>query len=73
MPYFVYRVGPLAMLQKIAEFDAFRDASAHAKALRASDTSATAGRVKVMFAANEQLAEDLLCQVREPTPAGDDD
>jgi hypothetical protein len=73
MPYFVYRVGPLALLHKLAEFDAFRDASAHAKALRAADPSSTSGRVRIMFAANEQLAEDLLCQLREPTPAGDDE
>jgi len=25
-----------------------------------------------MFADNEQLAEDLLCRIREPGPIGDD-
>ena len=30
MPYFIYRVGPFAQLRKLAEFDAFRPASAHA-------------------------------------------
>ena len=72
MPYFVYRVQPFAPLEKLAEFTAFRDASAHAKALRASQ-GATAGKIKVMFAADERMAEDLLCRIREPGPPGDDD
>ena len=71
MPYFVYRVMPLAQLEKLAEFDAFRDASAHAKALRAAQ-GGTPGRIKVMFAADARLAEDLLCQIREPRPPGED-
>ena len=74
MPYYVYRVGPLGVLTKLAEFAAFREASAHAKAARVSQASAGPGRVKVMFADNELAAEDLLSQVREPGPAiGDDD
>jgi hypothetical protein len=72
MPYFVYRVIAPAQLQKLAEFDAFRDASSHAKALRGADSTATAGKVKVMFAENERLAEDLLRAAREPGPIGDD-
>ena len=43
----------------------------HAKTLRkrvgAADT-----KFKVMFADNAQLAEDPLCQVREPGPSGDE-
>ena len=74
MPYYVYRVGALGVLTKLGEFAAFRDASAHAKAQRAAATQGTAGRVKVMFAENELIAEDLLSQVREPGPmTGDDD
>ncbi len=72
MPYFVYRVKPFAQLEKLAEFAAFRDASAHAKALRATQ-GAEPGKIKVMFAADERVAEDLLCQIREPGPPGDDD
>ncbi|WP_088286914.1 hypothetical protein [Ideonella sp. A 288] len=71
MPYFVYQVKPFAQLEKLAEFAAFRDASAHAKAARAAQTDSTS-RIRVMFANNEQLAEDLLCQIRDPAPAGDD-
>ena len=71
MPYFVFSIQPFAQIRKLAEFAAFKEASAHAKALRAAqvDDSAT---IKVMFAENEQLAEDLLCQLRDPSPAGDD-
>lgn len=72
MPYFVFSVRPLAQIAKLAEFAAFKEASAHAKALRAAGAGDGA-RIRVMFADNEQLAEDLLCQIRDPRPAGDDD
>ena len=68
MPYFVYRVGAVGVLTKLAEFPSFRDASAHAKAQRAGEGSGGA-RIKVMFADNELAAEDLLSQVREPGPS----
>lgn len=72
MPYYIYRVLPYAQLEKLAEFDAFVPASTHAKALRAAERDAPTGKVKVMFADNEQIAEDLLCQIRDPGPSGDD-
>ncbi len=72
MPYYLYRVMPLGVVHKLTEFATFREASTHAKALRAADPPGTPGKVKVMFADNELLAEDLLCQVREPGPTGDD-
>jgi hypothetical protein len=72
MPYYVYRVLPFARLEKLAEFAAFRDASAHAKAQRAGGGGTDGAKIKVMFADNEQLAEDLLCQIRDPGPSGDD-
>lgn len=71
MPYYVFRVKPFAQIEKLAEFPKFRDASSHAKALRAG-LGAGDGRIKVMFADNEQLAEDLLCQIRDPSPSGDE-
>ena len=75
MPYYVYRIGALGVLTKLAEFALFREASARAKAARAEpDTGGAGKRVKVMFADNELMAEDLLSQVRDPGPAiGDDD
>ncbi|MDH4060264.1 MAG: hypothetical protein OEU94_05570 [Aquincola sp.] len=72
MPYFVFRVLPFAQIEKLAEFAAFRDASAHAKAQRASGDQPPGAKVKVMFADNQALAEDLLCQIRDPGPSGDD-
>lgn len=73
MPYYVYRVRPFAQLEQLAAFTAFPEASKHAKALRAADAGDTsAGKVKVMFAETPTQAEDLLCQIREPGPSGDD-
>jgi hypothetical protein len=70
MPYYVYRVLPFAQLRKLAEFDAYKAASAQAKTLRADATEP--GTVKIIFADNELHAEDLLCQVRQAPPLGDD-
>ena len=72
MPYFVFSVGPFAQIEKLAEFTAFREASAHAKSLRAAKALAPDAKVKVMFADDQQAAEDLLCQVREAGPSGDE-
>ena len=72
MPYYIYRVGPFAQLRKLAEFDTFKPASAHAKALRAAPDQPPQSKVKLMFAGTEQLAEDLLCQVRKAGPSGDE-
>lgn len=72
MPYFIYRVTPIAQLERLAEFDAFQPASVHAKALRVAAGAASKDRIKVIFAATDQVAQDLLRQVREAGPAGDD-
>lgn len=73
MPYYVFNIRPMAQFDKLAEFDAFRDASAFAKAQRALDGAENRRRIKVMFGEHQLAAEDLLSQVREPTRAGDDD
>ncbi len=72
MPYFVFNVRPFAQIDKLAEFASFKEASMHAKALRAAPPVGADAKIKVMFADNQQLAEDLMCQVREPGPSGDD-
>ena len=72
MPYYLYRVLPFAQLEKLDQFDTFKLASTRAKALRAAQGDTPQGKVKVMFAETEQQAEDLLCQVRDPGPSGDD-
>ncbi|MBE0549202.1 MAG: hypothetical protein IH627_16430 [Rubrivivax sp.] len=72
MPYYVFAVKPLGLLHKLAEFEAFKDASAHAKALRSAQPADAQLRVKVMFADNQLTAEDLLSQVRQAGPSGEE-
>ena len=72
MPYFVFSVRPFAQIEKRAEFVSFREASVHAKAMRAAQAGSAGEKIKVMFADNQGIAEDLLCQIREPGPTGDD-
>jgi hypothetical protein len=71
MPYYVYEVveQPIRQLRKLAQFPSFKESSAEAKRLRAESER----NVKVIFAANELEAEDLLSQVRPaPLLIGDD-
>ncbi len=65
MAYYIYRVFPFARLEKVTQFDAFKDASAEAKRLRAAADRPADCKLKVIFAENEWQAEDLLSQVRE--------
>ena len=72
MPYYIYLIKHFTQLDKLAEFASYQEASAQAKALRATQTADAPGKIKVMFADNELQAEDLLCQVRTAPPKGDD-
>ncbi len=72
MPYYVFSVKPFAQLEKLAEFDDFASASAQAKALRSAQTGRDAPRIKLIFAEDPLAAEDLLLQVRQAGPTGDD-
>jgi hypothetical protein len=74
LPYFIYRVFQFRRLEKVGEVATFREASARAKTLRASPDLPADCTVKVVFAATEFEAEDLLSQVRAPQPglAGDE-
>ena len=76
MPYYLYRVtqvGSLKQLDRIDQFDAFKDASAEAKRLRRDGNFPANVMVKMVLADNELQAEDLLQQVREPEPTVGDD
>jgi len=76
MPYYLYRitqVGPLKQLEKISQFDVFKEASVEAKRWRREGDLPANVAVKVILAANELEAEDLLQQVREPEPTVGDD
>jgi hypothetical protein len=72
MPYYIYAVRPFAQLEQLAEYEAFKDASAQAKALRAQQAADDRASIRVMFAATALEAEDLLLQIREPRPAGEE-
>lgn len=72
MPYFIYRIKPFMQLEKLCEFDNFKEASAKAKTLRTTQATDRADKIKVMFADNELQAEELLCQPRVAGPRGDD-
>ena len=72
MPYYIYRVKPFAQLDKLAEHSAFPAASNEAKTLRAALPAGSPDKIKVIFADNALQAEDLLCQVRDPAPKGDE-
>ena len=72
MPYYIYRVAPFAQLEQLAEFDAFQEASAHAKSLRAALAAEPGVRIRLMFADSPLQAQDQLLQVRDPGPIGDD-
>lgn len=72
MPYYVYAVRPFAQLEQLSEHAAFKEASAQAKALRAAQPAGDAARIRVMHAASALEAEDLLLQLREPEPPGEE-
>jgi hypothetical protein len=63
MPYYIYRVtslGPIPRLEKISQFNAFREASLEVKRLRRETDLGAGEAIKSMFAENELQAEDLL-------------
>lgn len=72
MPYYIYQVKPFAQLEKLAELATFQEASLEAKSLRSNLDLQASEKVKVIFADDAWQAEDLLCQVRTPSPRGDD-
>ena len=47
---FLYKVFPFARLEKVTQFDAFKDASAEAKRLRAAADRPADCKLKVIFA-----------------------
>lgn len=73
MPYYVYKIFPMRVLQKVGEFAKFNEASAQAKTLRLEIAPTDRYTIKVIFGENELAAEDMLGQVRiAPPKVGDD-
>ncbi|MFN3398014.1 MAG: hypothetical protein ACK4ZS_05695 [Sulfurimicrobium sp.] len=75
MPYFVFKVTtfPFKQFDLAARFDAFKEASTHAKELRKTIAPGDQVVVKVMFGENQLQAEDILSQEREPQPTTGED
>lgn len=74
MPYYLYKIGPLNILEKLGQADDFKTAKAIANELRKGLDPASGQTVKMIFAENELAAEDTLSQPREldASLAGDD-
>ena len=72
MPYFIYRIRPPGILEPLHSHESFSQASAQAKQLRGELPPNSLERIKVIFAENHAQAEDLLTQVREPPPPGEE-
>ena len=72
MPYYIYAVQPFAQLERLADFAVYKDASVQAKVLRAALPAQSPARIRIMFAADPLAAEDLLLQLRQAGPSGDE-
>lgn len=74
MPYFIYEIGPLNILNKRDQASSYKEAKAIANTLRKKLDPNTGAQIKMIFAENELQAEDTLSQPREldPSLAGDD-
>jgi hypothetical protein len=75
VPYYIYRVtqiGPVRQLEKLAQFNAFKEASADAKSLR-KEADLTQSKIKVVFGDNELQAEEALNTVLPAEPLTGDD
>lgn len=74
MPYYIYEIGPLSILNKRGQAGSFKEAKALANELRKGLDPSTGTLIKMIFAENELLAEDTLSQPREldASLAGDD-
>ncbi len=73
MPYYIYKIHPMNILEKVGEFAKFQEASSQAKTLRRGLPADAGYRIKVVYGENELHAEDTLSQVREPQPTTGED
>lgn len=69
MPYFVFRMGGVVGLpERLAEAPSYREAKALLRELRSRE-GGDAAPIRMVFAANEIEAADLLTQPRTPDPS----
>lgn len=62
MPYFIYKIGRLNLLEQLGVEENFRAAKTRATELRSQLAPEAPATVRIIFAANELEAEDLLSQ-----------
>ena len=75
MPYYIFRVtqlGPIKQLEKLTEFDKFKEASTAAKEMRQAE-GLDRSAIKVIFGENVLQAEEAFNTVREAEPLTGDD
>lgn len=70
MPYFIFRInqGPTALiknLELVQECEAYKDAKAQVKTLRAEQTADDKSEIRMIFADNQLLAEEQILESRE--------
>ncbi len=65
MPYYVYKIGPLNILEKLGIAENFKEAKSLANEHRKKLLPNSGQTVKMTFAENELAAEDVLSQPRE--------
>lgn len=70
MPYFLYKITPgptdlLKTLDKIEQYDSFKEAKNHARRIRSEMSDEDNYTVKVMFAESQLEAEEKLMEKRE--------
>jgi len=70
MPYYVYRIasGPsklVKQLEVVKEFEGYKEAKDFAKDTRAAQSPDETSTIKIIFAANELEADELLQEKRE--------
>lgn len=68
--YFIYRISQgsanlIKKLEKVDRFDSYRDAKKRVRELRAAQESADQSIFKIIFAASELEAEEILMEKRD--------
>jgi hypothetical protein len=75
MPYYIFALGTDQPPRRLADASGYRDAKAILGALREaaakSQTQPVGAHLRMLFAADERAAVQLLTQAREPDPALD--
>ena len=72
MPYYVYKINTMKIMEKVAEYEKFPDASKAAKVLRTELGDPNPRSVRVVFAENELEAEDMVGQEKPFVHTGED-